>query len=258
MKRSILFTILLLHLVWSTDGYGTSIVAIRSPEAVAIAADSRLTVKYGTGHEITGNECKIFQSGRIFFSCSGFYKDPARSFDVISIASNLLRLGGPFGTLSDKAAAAIVNGLQTELLKIKSDDPALYEKYFGDKTATVLKILFAAFEDGTPNVAVYDIRRVVTHSGEVSFGYERKSCPGDCNINDTVAYFMTDMRPILEYLKNEKLTIMSPEEMARFLVEMVIRAHTPNTGPPIDVLRIDKNGAQWIEHKMECPEISND
>jgi len=28
-------------------------------------------------------------------------------------------------------------------------------------------------------------------------------------------------------------------------------------GPPIDILRITKSGAEWIQHKKECPEIDN-
>ena len=38
----------------------------------------------------------------------------------------------------------------------------------------------------------------------------------------------------------------------RRLVETEIAARSEYDGPPIDILRLDKNGAQWIQKKPEC------
>ena len=38
----------------------------------------------------------------------------------------------------------------------------------------------------------------------------------------------------------------------RRLVETEIVARSEYDGPPIDILRLDKNGAQWIQKKPEC------
>ncbi len=256
MIRRLLYGIVLAQPVWAGNCFATSIVAIRAPDSVVIAADSLLTIRNDTGKDTTKSECKIFQSGRIFFSFAGFYKDPGRGFDIVSIVSDTLGRGESFGVAADKAAMAVVNGMKDEVGKLRNEAPALYKKYFEAKTGPLLQILFATYEDGVPRVTVYDIKKTVAPSTDIVLSYDRKSCPGDCNVQDTVAYFMTDMRPIEEYMKREKLMSMPPEKTARFLVDLVIKARTPDTGPPVDVLRIDGNGAAWVEHKAECPDIS--
>lgn len=256
MMRRLLYSILLAQSICAGNCFATSIVAIRSPDSVVIAADSLLTIRNGAGKDSTRSECKIFQSGKIFFSFTGFYKEPGSGFDIVSIVSDTLKQGESFGVAVDKAAMAVVFGMKDEVRRIRKETPALYETYFAAQTGPLLRILFATYEDGVPMVAVCDIKKSAAHSGDIEISYDRNSCPGNCNVQDTGGYFLTDMRPIEEYLKREKLKTMPPEKTARFFVELVVNAHTPDTGPPVDVLRIDGNGAAWVEHKAECPDIS--
>jgi len=256
MIQRILYCILLAQPIWAGNCFATSIVAIRSPDSVVIAADSLLTIKNGKGQDTTRSECKIFRSGRIFFSFTGFYKEPGSGFDIVSIVSDSLKQGESFGVTVDKAAMAVVLGMKDEVRRIRKETPALYEKYFAARTGAILQILFASYENGVPMVAVYDIKKTAGPYADIEMSYDRNSCPGNCNVKDTGAYFLTDMRPIEEYLKREKLKSMPTEKTARFLVDLVIKARTPDTGPPVDVLRIDGKGAAWVEHKAECPDIS--
>jgi hypothetical protein len=256
MIRRLLYGILLAQPVLAGNCFATSIVAIRSPDSVAIAADSMLTIRHGADKDTTRSECKIFHSGNIFFSFAGFYKDPGRGFDIVAIVSDALGQGVSFGVAADKAAVVVVDAMKDEVRRIRTEAPALYVKYFEAKTGPLLQILFAAYEDGVPRVAVYDIKKTAGPTADIALGYDRNTCPGNCNVKDTVAYFLTDMRPIEEYMKREKLKSMPPEKTPRFLVDLVINARTPDTGPPVDVLRIDGKGAAWVEHKAECPDIS--
>jgi hypothetical protein len=256
MMWRLLYSILLAQSICAGNCFATSIVAIRSPDSVVIAADSLLTIRNGAGEDTTRAECKIFQSGKIFFSFTGFYKEPGSGFDIVSIVSDTLKQGESFGVAVDKAAMAVVNAMKDEVRRIRKESPALYEKYFAAKTGQLLQILFASYEDGVPMVVVYDIKKNAGPYADIEVSYDRNSCPGNCNVKDTGAYFLTDMRPIEEYMKREKLISMPPEKTARFLVNLVIKARTPDTGPPVDVLRIDGSGAAWVEHKAECPEIS--
>lgn len=255
MFRHFLYGILLAQPIWAGDCFATSIVAIRSPDSVVIAADSLLTMHNGAGKDSTRSECKIFQCGNIFYSFSGFYKEPARGFDIVSIISDTLGQGESFSIAADMAAMAVADGMKDEVRKLRKESPVLYDKYFEAKTGPLLQILFATYEDGVPKVTVYDIKKTAGPYADIELSYDRKSCPGDCNDKGTVAYFLTNMRPIEDYMKKEQLKSMPPEKTARFFVDLVIKAHTPDTGPPVDVLRIDGNGAAWVEHKAGCPDI---
>ena len=44
-------------------------------------------------------------------------------------------------------------------------------------------------------------------------------------------------------------------EGIRSLIELEIAAEPAHTGGPIDILRITKDGAEWIQRKQECPDI---
>jgi len=254
--RRLLYGILLVQHVWAGSCFATSVVAIRSPDSVVIAADSLTTIRHGAGKDTTGSECKIFRSGDIFFSFAGFYKDPDRGFDIVPIVSEALAESESFDESVDRAATAAVSGMKDEMRKIRKETPSSYDKYFAAQTAPLLQILFATYEDGVPKVTVYDIKKTAGPYADIELSYDRKSCPGDCNVKDAYAFFLTDMRPIEQYLKRGKLQSMPPEKTARFLVDLVIKAHSPETGPPVDVLRIDGNGAAWVEHKAECPDLS--
>jgi hypothetical protein len=65
-------------------------------------------------------------------------------------------------------------------------------------------------------------------------------------------FVLGDRRPVDAYLRSGKAEWGSPENAAKSLVEAVIAAGTPDVGPPVDVLRIDENGARWIKRKEEC------
>jgi hypothetical protein len=41
----------------------------------------------------------------------------------------------------------------------------------------------------------------------------------------------------------------------RRLIEIEIAARGEYVGPPIDIVRISRNGAQWIQRKTECAEL---
>jgi hypothetical protein len=255
MIRREAYGIVLLVSIWADDCPATSIVAIRSHDTVAIAADSLLTIHNRNGDDTVLPACKIFRSGKIFYTFTGFFRDPARGFDVVSIVEKNLPEDGLFGAATEKAATAVVAGMRGEIQKIRSEDPPLYKKHFEAATGPLLQLLFATSEAGVPVMTVYDIRKSALFPSDGELRYERLSCPGDCGAQGQVAYFLTDTRPIEKYLKKEKLVIRSPEETAAFLVRLVIDAHTPDTAPPVDVLRIDGNGAAWVVRKKECPDL---
>ena len=236
----------------------TSIVAIRSRDSVVIAADSMLTIRNSTGADAVRTACKIFRSGEIFYAFSGFFRDPARGFDVVSIVAKALPEDAQFGAATEKAAIEVVAGMRDDIRKIRVESPGLYKKYFEAGTGVLLQLLFAASEDGVPEMTVYDIRKAASFPINGELRYDRKSCPGDCGAQGQMAYFLTDTRPIEDYLKKEKMASRSPEETAGFLVQLVLDAHTPDTGPPVDVLRIDGNGASWVVRKKECPDLPSE
>jgi hypothetical protein len=234
----------------------TSIVCIRSPESIVIAADSMLTVRNGDKTGAAKSECKIRQAGGTFFTLSGLYKDPVRGFDVIRIINDSLddKISLPEG--AEVVSARVSADLLVELNRLKSESPDDYNT-IKMRGGAVTSILLTGFEKGTAEVVLLKFKPTVAPGGETVIKAERNSCPGDCNPGNIQAFYLTDMKAIDDYLKKgNKIDWQNPEKAAKFQVGLVIDAHTPGVAPPVDLLRIDRDGALWIERKPECPEIT--
>jgi hypothetical protein len=251
----ILFLSCLLHPCLADEASATSIVCLRSPDSVVMAADSMLTVRKGSVTSVSKTECKILRSGSYFFSLSGFYKDPARGYDAIETVRGAVDEESTFSENADLAADGVSRGLTAELVRLKSEAPGAFSD-IKSRGGTLLNLLFTGFQDGTAQVALLKFRQGASASGEVTLAVERTACPGDCNAQTVEAFYLTDTRAIEAYQKKgHAIDWHSPETAAKFLVNLVIDAHTPGVAAPVDVLRIDKDGARWIEHKEQCPEL---
>lgn len=217
-----------------------------------------MTIKTTAGSESSGRECKIFKSGDIFFALAGFYKDPSRGFDLRRLIVDKINKDMTLSDATDAVANAITSSLYDELSKLKSESPELFNKYVKGKVDPLVKVLLVRYEDHVPKVALIGLKEILSPSGQISVHSERTVCPGSCNAQGISALFLTDTRAIDDYKKKGgKLDWFSPEKTAEFLVDLVIEAHTPGVGPPVDVLRIDGNGAEWVARKPECPDYTD-
>lgn len=232
----------------------TSIVCLRSPDSIVIAADSMLTVRNGNSTSARATECKILGFGRVFFSLSGFYKDPARGYDVVQTVDNAIEAQASFRDTAASVSRAVAESLQAELVRLRSEAPAAFNE-MKSRGGSLLNLLLTGFENGTPQVVLLKFRQESAASEAVALSVERSACPGDCNAQHIKAFYLTDTRAIDAYLKKGPAVDWSaPEKAAPFLVQLVIEAGTPGVAPPIDVLRIDRSGASWIERKEQCAE----
>ena len=132
MIRRAAYAIVLLVSIRAGDCPATSIVAIRSQDSVVIAADSLLTIRNSTGDDNVQPACRIFRSGKIYYTFTGFFRGSARGFDVVSIVAKALPEDGPFGAATEKAATEVVAGMRDDIRKIRDEEPGLYKKYFKD------------------------------------------------------------------------------------------------------------------------------
>ena len=236
--------------------HATSVVCIRTPDSIAIAADSMLAARWGAPIGNRPRECKIIGVGGIYFSMSGFVGDPARNFDAARLVAGALgRLVPP----QDPAAVVseeVIKGLADELRRLKGGSPELYRKLNGQK-GPQLKVLLAMFDGPAPRVVQLGFNQAVSPMGEITVTAERESCPGECDPGRINMFILGDRRPIDAYLNSGKADWKSPEMAAKTMVEKVIAAGTPDVGPPVDVLLMGVDGARWVEKKDGCRELTS-
>ena len=119
-----------------------------------------------------------------------------------------------------------------------------------------LRIIVAGFEKGRPLIFVRSFRALQYNPGQIGVAV----IPDDCleNCKETVATRMLGETDAIEGLPEETPGFWKAglSNGVRRLVETEIAARSEYVGPPIDLVRITANGAQWIQRKKGCADDS--
>jgi hypothetical protein len=229
---------------WSVC-HGTVIVAVRTPEVFAIAADGEGTFR--SEGKVTSRRSvpKIFQQSGALYAISGLTKDPGRGFDPTAMIAASLAVPLPLRNTANSLEVLLSKALEDELTKLRVEEPALFrEAVEGDNRGT--SVLLARWENGEPAGIGLHFLPAVDVQGNLTIQTQRLACPGDCP-RGTFTWFLGHRKAINKYVAERGNNMrMSPEDGVRFLVQLEIDAGTPGVGPPIHVVRLDGDGVTWL------------
>lgn len=232
----------------------TTIVSVKTASEIVIGADSKVTDTFGGA--AAGQACKIVQAGNLFFAYEGMARDRRTGFDITRIAVQAL-LFKPNASLAEKVSILtgfLTDSLFAELLSLKQHDPDTYrEKVEGGQT--FLKILVAGFDGNQPLLFVRGFRAVPLNRKTIAVSVVPDDCLADCRAEFAV-------RTLGETAAIDGLPEETPGFWAggiaqgvRRLIETEIAARSEYVGPPVDILRIDSKGAEWIQKKPSCADV---
>jgi hypothetical protein len=229
----------------SAPSLGTTIVAIRTPELFAIAADSAGTFKGGGNSDRERPVSKIFQSGGVLYAIGGLAKDSRRGFDPERVIADFLRASHQLQSAVTNLETILSESLREELSKLQKEEPDLFRDAIqGSINGT--SVLMASFENGQPIAIGIHFVGAVNSDGKVVVRTHRLACPGDC-LDGTYTFFLGHRKAIDKYVaEHDKRFSMWPEEAVRFIVQLEIDAKTPGVAPPIHVVRLNKDGIRWL------------
>lgn len=230
----------------------TTIVVARTPDAVVIGADSKLT--FGDNKAVSELMCKIGVSGNVVFSAAGILENRKSSWRVMDSAMTASRMKG---TLLDKVNAfekMIVKPLLDTVKLIKQESPQIYERKVNSKDKVLLQVAFAAMENKKPTVLIRDFQ--LTNIAEINV--IKRGCPGSCDELGVKLYHFGQDAAIKRYIANNKSLVFNAASISPFVIHLIdleIIDKPDEVGPPIDVIKIDKNGINWVQRKNSCPAI---
>ena len=249
----------LILIIWAFRTYGapTSIVAIRTPDFVVVAADSAGTFE-GRGNPVTIKPvCKIQQAGRVLFAVSGFLVDPVTRFDVFRVVKNTKNRTGNVHGLAKAATAKLLRLFPQELKVLSTADPEAYGKIVGGRQ-DASAVLFFGIENRKPIAVAVGFEAVLSSNGSIQVSTKTLECPGPDCPNGVEAFYLGSHEAIERYVHSApQQTIAVPENFVSFLVQLEIAEHPDSVQGPIDVMRVDANGAKWIHVKSRCSETQN-
>ena len=230
--------------------FGTAIVVVRTYDQIIAAADSKTIVdRYPDWRPIETTACKLQKlDDMVYFATAGFQFDSARTFDLEMAIRKFYQ---PSASVSQTVAASepfIKASFREALNREKQEHAENFEKNFS--RYSVLDFVVFGIDHGSTVVYVRRLRAQHDFMGlNVTIYPENLSSP----LRDSRQITMIgEFAAINAYVKgpgsNTRLTEI---EVAKNAVSAAISS-TQTVGPPIDILRIDRPGASWIEVKSEC------
>lgn len=258
-----------LHMVWrlaplvfcifftispSNSVRATTIVVARTASEIVIGADSKVTDTFG--NNLNRRDCKIRQVGNLFIALEGLEIDRQTGFSVPVILNKALTstASAPADEKVSMLMGFLVSGLLRELSHLKTHEPDTYFKKI-EGGQLFLRIIVAGFEKGRPLVFVRSFRALQYNPGQIGVAV----IPDDCleNCQGTVVTRFLGESDAIEGLPEETPDFWKAglSDGVRRLIETEIAARSEYVGPPIDIVRISPNGAQWIQRKTECAEL---
>lgn len=231
--------------------HATTIVGIRTPSQVVIAADSLGTAR-ASRIETNRPVCKIFSVNDAAFGVSGLTMAQPGDFDAVKSIAGVLKKRNTLSGAADDIADRLTGTLVSYLEPLKTTNPSLYARTLQGENGDVTSVLLAAYEGGTPVAIALVFRCSEDSGGRVRVAVKRVGCPGECR-NGEMVFLLGEKGPIERHIaENGKERLLPAESGAPFLVRLVIDSGSKNVGPPVDVLVVDRHGISWNARKDGC------
>jgi hypothetical protein len=237
----------------ATVMFATSIVAIRRPTHIVIAADAlgRFLADNPEGERKTISHCKIHASRGAFFAFAGFTSDIKSGFDTRPIAARALLGVGKIEARSKRVVADLKAPLLRAVQRIyREAPPETATEIIGGEghDIAVLQLLVFGVEKGIPNVISVNFTRVNNKKHEpVGIAAEVHACPGEGCEDGEAYWFLGEKDAILKTMNEPRVPIWTGDDAGdvRKLVSLEIADEPKLVGPPIDVLIVDARGSHW-------------
>lgn len=238
-------------------GTATTIVVIRSPTQIVIAADSLYIELADTKHQIPIHGCKIFPLDNNFiFASAGLNKASDTRLNVNAVGIRVMNTKQDLSNGAKEIADRIRKPLLASLIHRHRDlSAADYAKLIGNNT-NVLSFVIAGVQNGIPTFVGADFAKINDAKGNpIGLSLHFLECPGDtCPLTKrsfTILGISEDVKPFINKpgFWSQKHDLVRD---ARNVVQTEIAARPDMVGPPIDVLTLDSKGRNWVAPYGKC------
>jgi hypothetical protein len=233
---------------------GTAIVAVRTPEFVALGSDSMLLLGRGGAHRRSMSACKIEQINEVFFSAAGVFAETQGGFNAFELAKRSYVRGADTRVMADRFEKMALRPFSALVDELHRGDPAYFSKYCESKDC--LEVAFIGFQKETPMLSVRSLR-VRLDGGSIKVtADEPVDCPGSCKSGAQQVILGTNAEATQLFDRTPhfwKIAGVVPgmEE----LIGTEISAHPDAVAAPVAILMINRSGPVWApRHQGLCPD----
>lgn len=264
-RRLMVFTLCISAFTVEAMGQ-TTVVVRRTPSQIVVGADSLVTTRQESTnarerHRIITTQsyaCKIVVVQNKAFAYVGWVGGPTAGYvDVNGIGIKSLETTPNIIEAADSFSAMITEPLKKSLEWARLNRIEDYRLSTIDAgtggTKTSLAAFFLAVENGIPTLAHRGFKVINAESEPVQLVPVNDNCPSEaCPHNFDVTGMAGHYDEIKEYKTNKPFWRENGNVGGvRLLIEKMEQS-SELVGGPIDILRITKDGACWVQHKKDC------
>ncbi len=238
--------ILLAFFLVPASAFATTIIAVRTAEFVIIATDSKATY---LGQPGPPTVCKIYNDGELYFAVAGLDRDSQRNFSVKDVVAQSLLPSANFDDQVTRVENAVSQSLLTELHRLQREDPGTYA-FAMHNSREVVSLILAQYHEGVPHLAARGFGWIANPVPAIKIN--RITCPGDCSDGRELVS-LGEKTAAERFMRANAGEDFDLPALATKLVQLEIDDSPGNVGPPINEVRLDKDGITWISNDAGCP-----
>jgi len=243
--------LLLIGLSWK-QLRATTVVVIRNPNHIVVAADTRITrnnnqlppAKRCKIMRVRGDERLVERSVDVYYTSSGFSLDLQQKLarDDIRRATSIAQAADMFSRQSKVLVQELQRWPQDEIEKL-ADRPRLEAVFFGieDGIPKVVEVTFVQIGSNRKNL---DLRPLVMACPQDE-SPAHEACPPELAQSRSFATLGIDDHIRRTLSHDISLEGKADEAIVRSLVKMEAQRHRDSVSQPIDLLTLDATGAHW-------------
>ena len=224
---------------------GSVIVVIRTPDEIAVAADSKVLNTGGKAEQ----SCKLRLVNNTLFAVTGISSIKESGYDVFDIAAAACKRGGPLGERVKYFESIITPALVEQMELMRRVWPERWEsKYRG--TTAALCIVFVGVEAGRP--VVY--RRCFKPDGAEGITVEVEATESAADGGGGIVFLLAGHADaVAERLQSGgRVTADNLALLAARFVQIQIDSGDEGVGGPVDSASVTKDGFKWGSRKPQC------
>lgn len=242
MKKDVLTALLIFFVLMLPAQLGaTAIVIVRTDSSVFIGADS-LRIINGTERVLV---CKIARFGEVYTLAAGLVAYDLTAFDLRTFVERAARGAGSLASKMSALDEQVVRPLTLMAERLRRDDPEFTTRYL---KRYFVQVAFVGIENGQPVITQRRYMPKLDVKGELDMSVF--GCPS----NECSAVFDMFMLGETTAMRGHKNARKGSDVQAVIheLINLQIQATPERVGPPINILRIAKDGARWLEGGEIC------
>jgi len=228
--------IMFISFAWTRSLTATTIVIIRTPEHIVLAADSLWSYQMGARDLAPRIGCKVRRVGNIYFTGS--------TTNVDGLQMQYLASQAMMTSRSPTAAADrfILDSGQLAARTAAHEKDSIIDQCWRRACA---EAVFFGLEEGVPTVIQVRFEQVGDSRESLKLKAHKFSCPGHCADRARTILLFGRTKYIEKVAQKKPEFWQSDENAARKLVEVEKNAEPQYVGGPIDVLTLDAEGPHW-------------